>query len=118
MIYFCFSLIYTMLQLIICFLLFFKHLLILSICIPLGSYNTTMFIFQMSYYLLYTKLLVLISGDIETNPGPISSIIQSLSICHWNLNSISTYNFTSISYNSFIRYCVSIRNLPRINYFK
>ena len=36
------------------------------------------------------------SGDIETNPGPISSIMQSLSICHWNLNSISTDNIIKI----------------------
>ena len=50
----------------------------------------------MSYYLLYTKLLVLMSGDIETNHGPISSIIQSSSICHWNLNSISSDNFIKV----------------------
>ena len=80
MISLCFSLIYTMLWLIICFLFFFKHLLILSICIPFGSYNTTIFTFQMSYYLLYTKLLLLMSGDIETNPGPIGSIIRSFSV--------------------------------------
>ena len=49
-----------------------------------------MFIFQMSYYMLYTKLLLLMSGDIETNPCPINSIIQYLSVCHWNLSSIFT----------------------------
>ena len=36
------------------------------------------------------------SGDIETNPGPINSIIQYLIVCHWNLNSISTDNFIKI----------------------
>ena len=36
------------------------------------------------------------SGDIETNPGPVSTNLQSLSICHWNLNSITTENFIKI----------------------
>ena len=33
---------------------------------------------------------------IETNPGPISSNIKSLSVCHWNLNSITKDNFVKI----------------------
>ena len=40
---------------------------------------------------------ILLSGDIETNPGPKPIARQSFSICHWNLNSISAYNFTKIS---------------------
>ena len=36
--------------------------------------------------------LILLSGDIETNPGP-----KLISVCYWNLNSISAHNFTKIS---------------------
>ena len=36
------------------------------------------------------------SWDIETNPGPVSSQTNSLSICHWNLNSIWVDNFTKL----------------------
>ena len=32
-------------------------------------------------------------SDIETNPGPISNYAHGFKICHWNLNSIATYNF-------------------------
>ena len=40
---------------------------------------------------------ILLSSDIETNPGqnPISG--QSFPIYHWGLNSISAHNFTKIS---------------------
>ena len=39
----------------------------------------------------FRPFLILLSGDIETNPQ------QSFSICHWNLNSISAHNYTKIS---------------------
>ena len=41
--------------------------------------------------------MILLSGDIETNPGPKPISGQSFSICHWNLNSISVHNYTKIS---------------------
>ena len=41
--------------------------------------------------------LILLSGDIETNPGPKPIAGQSFSISYWNLNSISAHNFTRIS---------------------
>ena len=37
------------------------------------------------------------SGDIEPNPGPKPNSCQSFPICHWNLNSISVYNFIKLS---------------------
>ena len=37
------------------------------------------------------------SGDIEPNPQPKPNFCQSFSICHWNLNSISAYNFIKLS---------------------
>ena len=36
------------------------------------------------------------SGDIEINPGPVTSYSQGFKICHWNLNSIPTDNFVKI----------------------
>ena len=40
--------------------------------------------------------LILLNGDIETNPDPKSMFGQSFSICHCNLNSISAHNYTKI----------------------
>ena len=56
---------------------------------------------------LHTQWLVfrtiLLSGDIETNPGP-----ETLDFCTWNLNSISAYDFLRVSlieaYNSVYNY--------------
>ena len=46
---------------------------------------------------------ILLSGDVETNPGP-----ESLDFCCWNLNSITTYDFLRVSlieaYNSVCNY--------------
>ena len=39
--------------------------------------------------------LMLLSGDIEINPGPKAVSGQSVSIFHWNLNSISAHNYTN-----------------------
>ena len=37
------------------------------------------------------------SWDIETNPGPDKSKKKSLSICHWNLNSMWVENFSKLT---------------------
>ena len=42
------------------------------------------------------SLLLLLGGDIELNPGPRQSSINSFSICHWNLNSLSAHNYAKI----------------------
>ena len=41
------------------------------------------------------KLLLTLCGDIEVYPGP--GRWTSLSICHWNINSISAHDFVKIS---------------------
>ena len=41
-------------------------------------------------------LMIKISGDIELNPGPKQKQDQSLSICHWNLNSIPAHSFQKL----------------------
>ena len=40
--------------------------------------------------------LLMLCGDIKSNPGPRLKSGQSFSICHWNLNSIATHNFSKI----------------------
>ena len=51
-----------------------------------------------AYYMLYIQWAVfkinLLSGDIDTNPGP-----ETLSFCCWNLNSITAYDFLRVSLN-------------------
>ena len=42
-------------------------------------------------------LLVLLSVDVEINLGPICTTKASLSICHWNLNSISAHDYAKLS---------------------
>ena len=42
------------------------------------------------------SILITLSGDIETNPGPKPSSCDKFSICHWYLNSISVNNFLKI----------------------
>ena len=37
--------------------------------------------------------LIILSGNVEVNPGPKNSISECLSIYHWNLNSILTHNY-------------------------
>ena len=46
----------------------------------------------------------MLSGDVEVNPGPKKKDKDCLSISHWNLNSISAYDYSKVfllnSYNS------------------
>ena len=42
------------------------------------------------------SLLILLSTDVELNPGPKRASTSNISICHWNLNSISAHNYTKL----------------------
>ena len=44
------------------------------------------------YRLWLFPRLMLLSYDIEKNPGPFNDFSQTFSIDHWNLNSLSTHN--------------------------
>ena len=55
------------------------------------------YLFILIYYLRWCSSLILLSGDIKTNPDPTSSSGQCFSICHWNLNSLATHNFAKLS---------------------
>ena len=58
------------------------------------------------FQIVLTRLcsfLVMLSGDVEVNPGPKKKDKDCLSISHWNLNSISAYDYSKLfllnSYN-------------------
>ena len=46
---------------------------------------------------LYIFVLLLCHGDIEPNPGPKKLKNNSLSVCHWNLNSLCAHNFSKLT---------------------
>ena len=50
----------------------------------------------LSNYLTWFVSLILLSGDIEFNPGPKSSSRECFSINHRNLNSISAQSYTKV----------------------
>ena len=42
--------------------------------------------------------IIILSGDVETNPGPKHSFSsQGLKICHWNLNGLSWHMYKKVS---------------------
>ena len=49
------------------------------------------------HYVWLYSLAIKLSGDTEKNPGPKPNSCDCLSICHWNLNSISAQNFIRLS---------------------
>ena len=62
----------------------------------------------------YWSCLLQLNGDIELNPGAKPNSCKSFSICHWNLNGITSHNFIKVSlltaYNSihkFDIFCLS-----------
>ena len=48
-------------------------------------------------YIWRSSILVKLSDDVEENPGPKAKPCQSISICHWNVNSVSANNFSKVS---------------------
>ena len=42
--------------------------------------------------LWFYSILITLSGDVETNPGPKRNSTETFSFCHWHLNSISSRN--------------------------
>ena len=66
--------------------------------------------------------LIILSGDVEVNPGPKNSVSECLSICHWNLNSILTHDYSKLfllkAYISVsVWYYLSLRNISCFNFF-
>ena len=42
------------------------------------------------------SLLLMLSSDVELNPGPLSNCKGYFSICHWNLNNISAHDYSKL----------------------
>ena len=40
--------------------------------------------------------MIILSGDVEINPGPRRSTDKIFSVCHWNLNSLLAYNYNKL----------------------
>ena len=49
------------------------------------------------YHVWLFRRLMHLSGDIEKIPGPLKDFSQTLSIGHWNLNSLATHSFTKVA---------------------
>ena len=62
---------------------FFRiHLTPLHIVMHRKSLNIKFFIYQLSLYMSHINILIYLSGDIETNPGPVTNFSQGFKICH------------------------------------
>ena len=53
--------------------------------------------FSVNAFFWFQIFLVLLTGDVEINSGPKRTFKSRLSICHWNLNSISAHNYVKLS---------------------
>ena len=51
------------------------------------------------FFLTFLCILILLQchGDVELNPGPRKSKGNTVSVCHWNLNSITAHNFSKLT---------------------
>ena len=59
------------------------------------DYLKSTFLFLLT--LLHIFVLLRRHGDIELNPGPSKSKGNTVSVCHWNLNSITAHNFSKLT---------------------
>ena len=82
-----------------------KHKNIIFIWILISTFVSCNF-----RYWLYI-LLITLSGDLELNLEPKRNAAQTLSVCHWNLNSICVHNFAKLS---LLRAYVSVHKLDII----
>ena len=53
-------------------------------------------IYLLSVKWTYKIFSLLLSGDVELNPGPKPNTDETFSICHWNLKSLLTYNYNKL----------------------
>ena len=63
------------------------------------SFIVTITILSVPPLWLYS-ILITVSGDVETNPRPKRNSTEIFSICHWNLNSISSHNYAKMFFFS------------------
>ena len=46
---------------------------------------------------MHISFLLRSHGDIELNPGPRKTKGNTLSVCHWNLNSVNAHTFSKLT---------------------
>ena len=68
---------------------------VLEIVLLCYHYFESAYIFLLTFVYIFSFLYG--HGDIELNPGPRKSKENTLSICHWNLNSITGHNFSKLT---------------------
>ena len=81
--------------------------LIITVLLTLksNSYRSTKYFLALSFLVtiimiwslpwLYS-ILILLSADVELNPGPKCASTRNISLRHWNLNSISPHNYIKL----------------------
>ena len=74
----------------------FKVLVTILECLFLCYHYLESFFFSLPT-ILSMFLLLRSHGDIDLNPGPRKSNDNNLSVCHWNLNSITPHNFSKLT---------------------
>ena len=85
--------------------LLFALLIIVFLTLKPNSYRSTKHFHTLPFLVtiitiwslpwLYS-VLILLSADVELNPGPKRAFTRDISICHWNLNSISAHNYIKL----------------------
>ena len=48
------------------------------------------------FHSLFYQILLLLNGDVETNPGP-NKKYKPFICCHWNVNSLTAHNMVKLS---------------------
>ena len=78
---------------------------VLEMVLLFYHYFESAFVFMLTF--LYVFSFLYCHGDIELNPGPRKSKENNLSICHWNLNSITAHNFSKLTQHKYDFICLS-----------
>ena len=98
--------------------IFRKRLNIINIYLGRILYWNILSSFRSSIW--YFKCLLQLSGDIKLNPGHKPNSCRSFSICHWNLNSITSHSFIKVSllttYNSIHKFDIFCLSETYINF--
>ena len=61
------------------------------------SFNFDISLILLSFfYSFFYQILLLLHGDVETNPGP-NKKCKPLTCCHWNVNSLTAHKMVKLS---------------------
>ena len=87
---------YCILSICLVIFVFYKLPFFYAVTAYIGkSSNALLFINDYFRNLPFAALLLLRSGDVETNPGPKKSSV--IKFCHWNLNGLAAHDFLKVS---------------------